>query len=138
MAETAPDRQNPAVAGQRSTERSILTRIAPFAWILTAVTVLVGVVFMLLALTDEAGRSADAAGTATILIMTFVLLPIGALVANRQPENPIGWIFTATAFFFSLGFTAYEYAVYAYLVRPGTPGARGRGLDRDAGSGSRP
>jgi cytochrome bd-type quinol oxidase subunit 2 len=122
MAETASDRQNLPVAGQHSTERSIVTRLAPFAWILTAVTVLVGVVFMVLALRDEAGRSADAAGTATILIMTFVLLPIGALVANRQPENPLGWIFTATAFFFSLGFTVYEYAIYAYLVRPGTPG----------------
>ena len=61
-------------------------------------------------------------GTATVLIMTVALLPIGALVASRQPENPLGWIFTGTAFFFALGFAAYEYAVYAYLVRPGTPG----------------
>jgi hypothetical protein len=77
---------------------------------------------MLLALTTETGRGTDALGTATVLIMALTLLPIGALVARRQPENPIGWVFTGTACFFTLGFTAYEYALYAYIVRPGTPG----------------
>lgn len=102
--------------------RSLPTRLAPFAWIPTALAVLVGVVFMLLSLASEEGRNADPAGTATLLVMTVTLLSIGALVTNRQPQNPIGWVFVATAFFFTLGYTAYEYAVYAYLVRPDTPG----------------
>jgi hypothetical protein len=122
MARTAPDRQNLPVAGHHSSERPLVARLAPFAWVPTAATILVGLAFMVIALSDEAGRSADAAGTATVLIMAVALLPIGALVARRQPANAIGWIFTGTAFFFSLGFAAYEYAVYAYLVRPGTPG----------------
>ncbi len=118
----AEERHNRAVRTPPADGRSIPTRLAPFAWILPAATVGVGLVFMVVALTDEAGRTADVAGTATVLIMTVALLPIGALVASRQPENPLGWIFTGTAFFFALGFAAYEYAVYAYLVRPGTPG----------------
>ncbi len=101
-----------------------MTRLAPFAWIPTATIIVVGLVFMLLSLTTDVGRSADAAGTATVLIMALTLLPIGALVARRQPENPIGWVFTATSFFWALGFIAYEYALYAYIVRPGTPGLK--------------
>jgi hypothetical protein len=107
---------------RRSGGRSIRARLARSAWILTAAVMAVGVVFMTLSLATKAGRSTDAAGTGTILIMAVALLIIGALIATRQPENPIGWVFTATAFFFTLGFTAYEYSLYAYVVRPGTPG----------------
>ncbi|MFN8185545.1 MAG: hypothetical protein U0R69_00550 [Gaiellales bacterium] len=102
--------------------RSLATRVARHAWIPVAVIVLAGLVFMLLVETSEAGRRANAASTSTILVMTLTLLPIGALVGRRQPANPIGWIFAATSLFFALGFTSYEYAAYAYLVRPGAPG----------------
>jgi hypothetical protein len=68
------------------------------------------------------GQSTDALGTTTVLIMALALLPIGALVAHRQPENPISWVFSATSLFWTLGFTAYEYALYAYIVYPEVPG----------------
>ena len=122
MAQTGRDRENPLVDGARANSRSSLTRLAPFAWIPIAAIIVVGFVFLLLSLTTEVGRSTDALGTTTVLIMALTLLPIGALVAHRQPENPIGWVFTATSLFWALGFTAYEYALYAYVVRPGTAG----------------
>ncbi len=121
MTRAGRESENPAVS-LRTNGRSTLTRLAPLAWVPIAAIIVVGFVFMVLSLTTEAGRGTDALGTTTVLIMAFTLLPIGALVARRQPENPIGWVFTATSLFFALGFTAYEYALYSYVVRPGTPG----------------
>lgn len=121
MTRAGRESENPAVS-LRTNAGSTLTRLAPLAWVPIAAIIVAGFVFMVLSLTTEAGRGTDALGTTTVLIMAFTLLPIGALVARRQPENPIGWVFTATSLFWALGFTAYEYALYAYVVRPGTPG----------------
>ena len=121
MTRAGRESENPAVS-LRTNGRSTLTRLAPLAWVPIAAIIVVGLVFMVLSLTTEAGRGTDALSTTIVLIMAFTLLPIGALVARRQPENPIGWVFTATSLFFALGFTAYEYALYSYVVRPGTPG----------------
>jgi hypothetical protein len=45
---------------------------------------------------------------------------VGALVASRRPENPIGWVFCAAALFQSLSVSGYEYATYALLTEPGS------------------
>jgi len=107
---------------ERTAEPRLPARLAPYAWLPTALLTLAGLVFMALSLTTEAGRTAEAESTATMLIIALTLLPIGAIVTGRQPGNPIGWIYTATSFCFVLGFTAWEYAVYGSLARPGLPG----------------
>jgi hypothetical protein len=43
---------------------------------------------------------------------------VGAIIASRQPQNPVGWIFCAVALAF-LGAFAVEYARYSLVVRPG-------------------
>ncbi|MEA2575201.1 MAG: hypothetical protein QOH93_2499 [Chloroflexia bacterium] len=45
---------------------------------------------------------------------------VGALIASRRPENPIGWLFGAAAFLVTMATAAEEYARYALLTRPGS------------------
>ena len=49
--------------------------------------------------------------------MAFPL--VGALIASRQPHNPIGWILLADGFLWVLGDMLGNYSVYG-LARPGS------------------
>jgi hypothetical protein len=59
-------------------------------------------------------------------IVALVLATVGALVASRRPENPIGWILLGVAVAICLGGGfADGYAVYGLLNEPGSlPAAR--------------
>ena len=54
-----------------------------------------------------------------VLALTYPT--VGALVASRRPENPIGWIFLATGLI-ALAFQGFAlvYADYDLFVRPGS------------------
>jgi hypothetical protein len=59
-----------------------------------------------------------------ILLLFLSFATVGALVASRQPGNPIGWIFCALGFLTPLAALGEEYALYALVTRPSTlPGA---------------
>src|SRR5919202_2809385 len=66
-------------------------------------------------------------GAPSRLEATFILVPfvvatfatVGALVAARRPENPIGWLFCAGALLWGLGLTAQQYAIFSLVTRPG-------------------
>jgi len=45
---------------------------------------------------------------------------VGAFVASRRPENPIGWLFIAFGAAAALRFTGSQYATYALLTHPGS------------------
>src|SRR5215212_2604595 len=45
---------------------------------------------------------------------------VGALIASRRPENPIGWVFCGSALLILLGDFAEQYARYAVLQKPGS------------------
>jgi hypothetical protein len=45
---------------------------------------------------------------------------IGALVASRRPENPIGWIFCGTGLLYGVQAFASGYADYALLGHTGS------------------
>ena len=64
---------------------------------------------------DLEGGSADVIWGLVILGFAFV----GALVASRHPDNPIGWIFCGGAVAFSLSGLSESYAVYALFAEPG-------------------
>jgi signal transduction histidine kinase len=50
---------------------------------------------------------------------------LGALIASRQPRNPIGWIYLVATFLFALAAFGQLYAVHVLLVDPGIlPGGR--------------
>ena len=50
----------------------------------------------------------------------FAYATVGALIASRHPENPIGWLFCGAALLVAIGFFAEEYARYALVTNPGS------------------
>jgi len=59
-------------------------------------------------------------GDATLGIALLTFPPIGALVASRRPDNPIGWIILGVGLLFSLAGFANQYGIYALLTEPGS------------------
>ena len=51
--------------------------------------------------------------------LTAVFYPtVGALVASRRPENPVGWLLCLYGVAISISFFCAEYAIYALLAEP--------------------
>ena len=49
---------------------------------------------------------------------------VGAVIVAHRPGNAVGWVFSAVGLLAATGWLAIEYAVYAYITRPGSvPGA---------------
>jgi signal transduction histidine kinase len=54
-------------------------------------------------------------------LLPFLAFPVvGALIASRRPENPIGWICLAVGIFWMLGEAASAYGAYGLVARPGS------------------
>ncbi len=54
-------------------------------------------------------------------LLTFLAFAVvGALIASRRPENPIGWICLAVGTIWMLGEVATAYGAYGLLARPGS------------------
>ena len=45
---------------------------------------------------------------------------VGALIASRQPRNPVAWFILGHAFCFSLGEFGRQYAIYGIRTEPGS------------------
>ncbi|OGO47243.1 MAG: hypothetical protein A2W37_15140 [Chloroflexi bacterium RBG_16_63_12] len=52
-------------------------------------------------------------------VLSLAFATVGALIASRRPENPVGWIFGAGALLLALSDFAEQYAVYALVTWPG-------------------
>ena len=58
--------------------------------------------------------------TALFRILSLAFPTVGALVASRRPENPIGWIFCGTGLLYGVQAFASGYADYALLEHTGS------------------
>jgi signal transduction histidine kinase len=90
---------------------------ARLAWAITGL-------FMALAVSGEVlvalNRSAaDVAENAAFVVIFSAMAVVGALVASRRPENPIGWILLFVAVGIGTGFFSGEYSVYVLRTNPG-------------------
>jgi len=45
---------------------------------------------------------------------------VGAIVASRRPENPVGWLLCLSGLAVSVGHFSSQYAIYALLAQPGS------------------
>jgi hypothetical protein len=89
------------------------------AWSLWALTlVLTALSLLLLALnrSEPNVHLYDYWAESTLGALTFST--VGAFVASRRPENPIGWIFCALGLYGGVGHFAGQYAIYAILAQP--------------------
>ena len=88
------------------------------AWSIWALTVLAVALTLLIASLNESSSSLQ--NTAFLSLVIFAFSTVGALVASRRPENPIGRLFCSGAFIWIVGELALEYGVYALITAPGT------------------
>jgi MFS family permease len=57
----------------------------------------------------------DSAGAASMIVPAVTSAALGAIVASRRPENPIGWLLLASAGFLSLGALSLQLALHGLL-----------------------
>jgi hypothetical protein len=87
---------------------------ARLAWSIWALCVPLTVFGGLLSLLTGSGQIGAGSGLAILLGVLLLTFPtVGALVASRRPENPIGWIFCAAGLVFGVGILSESYAKYA-------------------------
>ncbi len=86
-------------------------------WGIWGLTVLAAALTLVLASLNEPRSSFRNTALISLLILAFST--VGALVASRRRENPIGWLFCSGALVWILGELALEYGVYALITDPG-------------------
>src|SRR5579859_6174825 len=55
----------------------------------------------------------------TLVLLAFAT--VGALIASRRPENPIGWLFCISTFLWAFGDGLLQYVTNAYLTVSASP-----------------
>jgi hypothetical protein len=64
-------------------------------------------------------------GVAPLAVWAATSAVVGAVVAARRPENPIGWLLSASGLLVGFGLFAGQYAYYTLVTRPGSlPGGQ--------------
>jgi hypothetical protein len=71
------------------------------------------------AVTLEVTASGLGPGTVTLFLAFTGFMVVGAVIVDHRPDNAIGWIFSAIGLLAATGWLATEYAIYAYVTRPG-------------------
>ncbi len=98
-------------------------RIAWSIWALCVPLTTLGGLLSFLTASDRLGSGSSLAILFGVLTLTFPT--VGALIASRRPENPIGWIFCAVSLSISIAIFAEGYAAYALhassATLPGVP-----------------
>jgi signal transduction histidine kinase len=89
-------------------------RFVAWAGVAVSAAEVIGAFAIGVAANTSSGGS-DAVGLA--LVLTFPLM--GALIASRRPENPIGWIFIAVGVSFATASLAGQWSDYALVQEPG-------------------
>ncbi len=94
---------------------------APLAWSMWALCVPLTTSGGLLSFLTASGQLSAGSGLVILLGVLLLTFPtVGALVASRRPENPIGWIFCAVGLVLGVGVLTAAYADYALAVGPGS------------------
>jgi hypothetical protein len=91
------------------------------AWFLCAVSVVLAAAAVVLAGANSGtGDQSLLEDFPVGAIIAFSFPVVGALIASRRPDNPVGWIFCVIGISQALVDFAYEYATYALVTEPGS------------------
>jgi hypothetical protein len=91
------------------------------AWSLWVISVLLLALSLLLPFVTSPSAFADNLLVNVIGVPALLAYAtVGALIASRRPENPIGWIFSGTALLVAVGTASEEYARYTMFAVPGS------------------
>ncbi|MGH2451966.1 MAG: hypothetical protein ACRDGE_12010 [Candidatus Limnocylindria bacterium] len=85
------------------------------AWAIPAVYAVVAPAALALAIANGSLLDDDKSLVAAFALYSLV----GALIASRQPTNPIGWLLGAAALSAAVAFLSYQYAVFGVVTAPG-------------------
>jgi hypothetical protein len=94
------------------------------AWSLAALSLILcaaSIVFFSLSQSVQPPSTWGTGGASAVFIFLVPFLPfplVGALIASRRPENPIGWMCLAAGLLWMLSIFTGAYAVYGLLVSP--------------------
>ena len=88
--------------------------LAWFTWVLYLV---IAIVTLLLQIKNAPSELLSDIFNALVLL---AFATVGALIASRRPENPIGWIFCISTLLWALGNVLQEYTTYALITVPGS------------------
>src|ERR687893_3262383 len=94
--------------------RRAATRLAWSSWALSVALVPAALTFGILALSAPLppGREPILPQIAVVVVVLLAYGTVGALIASRQPENAIGWIFCVVGLSLAISSTASGYADY--------------------------
>jgi signal transduction histidine kinase len=99
-----------------------LRSVSTLAWSLWAAAAALGaaeLVFSVLNRDTNIDGNAGPFLDALFALVTMVLVTVGALVASRRPQNPLGWIFVVAGVLWSLVGFAEGYGLYSLYTDPG-------------------
>ena len=109
-------------------------RLARSLWGVAAGLTLLGLVFLALNGSTETPNSIGSPvidGVFAVLFLSFAT--VGALIAARQPRNPIGWLFLGGGLTAALEEPLLGWSTYALVTQPGSlPGGAAAALVADA------
>jgi hypothetical protein len=111
VATKPPSTRDPHVAGT-------IGWLAWGLWMASAVLSALGIVFLVLSASTPTPPGFGFRGADIIFALTFST--VGAVVAARRAQNPVGWVFCAGGLVAAVVGFAAEYSVYAVLTRPGS------------------
>ena len=95
------------------------SRLAWCLWLLCVSLISFALLFYFLA-SQTTPTDTPPALTAFLRVLSLAFPTVGALVASRRPENPIGWIFCGTGVLYGVQAFASGYADYALLGHAGS------------------
>jgi len=94
--------------------------IAAAAWLVTPAALAgLGLLNWRIAAAGRADLAGLADGDLVFATAAVTASTVGAVVATRRPQHPVGWLFTALGGMIALTGLADTYAVYGVLARPG-------------------
>jgi hypothetical protein len=103
------------------------SRVAPWlAWSLAGLSVAMAAASVALHIATQSVQPPSSWGTGgnsavLVFVLPFLAFPlVGALIASRRPNNPIGWICLAVGIFWMLVLVSDAYGLYGLVVRPGS------------------